>query len=94
MAKVAGAMPEPDHALTAAVAAEPDRESAWLALAAWFRDNGRDEEAAAVRVFWPALRDGLAGGRTLERILEYVRVNAWRLGPQAREWEKRDGAAD
>jgi hypothetical protein len=79
----------PDDALTAAVAAEPDRESAWLALAGWFRDNGEDNIAASLRVYWPALRDGMAHGRSLDWCLESVRLNAWQLGPQAREFEGR-----
>jgi hypothetical protein len=32
----------------------------WLALAFWYRDNGRDDEAAVVQVFRPTLRDNLA----------------------------------
>jgi hypothetical protein len=37
--------------LLAAIQARPDDESAWLALAAHYRDNGRDDEAATMRVF-------------------------------------------
>jgi hypothetical protein len=32
----------------------------WLALAGWLLDKGRDDEAVAVRVYWPAFRDHLA----------------------------------
>jgi hypothetical protein len=53
------------------------------------RDNGEDNVAASLRVFWPAPRDSLAAGRSLDWTLEYVRLNAWRLGPQARELEER-----
>jgi uncharacterized protein (TIGR02996 family) len=76
-----------DPALLAAILADPDDEVAWLALAAWLRDDGRDDEAAAVRVFWPALRNSLGGGRTLDFTLEYVRANARRLGREARQFE-------
>src|SRR5262245_15688755 len=82
-------MPDPDAALTAAVIADPDDESRWLALAAWFRDNGEDDTAASLRMFWPAVRDAVAGGRSLDSCLEFVRRNAWRLGPRARDFEER-----
>ena len=79
----------PDPALLAAILANPDDGARWLALAGSYTDRGRTEEAATVRVYWPALRDGLAGGRSLDWLLEFVRLNAWRLGPQARELEGR-----
>jgi hypothetical protein len=53
------------------------------------RDNGEDNLAASLRVFWQAIRDSLKAGRSLDWSLEYVRLNAWRLGPQARELEER-----
>ena len=37
----------------------------WLPRAGWLPDNGRDDEAAAVRVFWPAIADSLAMGMTI-----------------------------
>jgi uncharacterized protein (TIGR02996 family) len=46
----------------AAIRERPDDGPRWLALARWLTDNGRDDEAAAVRVFWPTLRDNLAVG--------------------------------
>jgi uncharacterized protein (TIGR02996 family) len=46
-------MPDPD--LLTAIVADPNDETRWLNLARWFADNGRDDDAAAVRVFWPAL---------------------------------------
>jgi hypothetical protein len=53
--------PKPDlPAILAAVAADPNDGPRWMALAVWLNDNGRDDEAAAVRVFWPTLRDNLA----------------------------------
>ena len=55
--------------LLAAIRDKPDDGPRWLALASWLwdngRDNGRDDEAAAVRVFWPTLRDNLANGVSL-----------------------------
>jgi uncharacterized protein (TIGR02996 family) len=78
-----------DPALLAAIAAHPDDEARWLALAAWLRDEGRHDEAAAVRAFWPALRDSLAAGRSLESALGLLRRHAGRLGRRARECEDR-----
>jgi hypothetical protein len=46
-------MPDPD--LRAAIVAGPNDGERWLNLARWFAENGRDDEAAVVRVFWPAL---------------------------------------
>ncbi|MBO0700526.1 MAG: hypothetical protein J2P46_19170 [Zavarzinella sp.] len=74
--------------LLSAVRDAPNDERPWLALAAWLRDHGRDDEAATLRVFWPALQDSLAAGRSLESALDLVRANAWRLGPRAREIEE------
>jgi uncharacterized protein (TIGR02996 family) len=82
-------MTDPDPDLLVAIRAAPDTESPWLALAGWFRDNGRDDEAAAVRVFWPVMRDSLAAGRTLESVLHLLRRNTTRLGRRAREIEER-----
>jgi CheY-like chemotaxis protein len=86
--------PAPDHpfdpALLAAIRARPSDPAGWQDLAEWLRDNGRDDEAAVVRVLWPGIRDSLAAGRTLDSALEYVRRNAARLGQQARAFEARD----
>jgi uncharacterized protein (TIGR02996 family) len=82
----------PDPALLAAIVADPVRESAWLALAGWFLDNGRDDEAAAVRVFWPGMSANLATGATLESSPEAVRWGAPRLGACAWEIEERGGS--
>src|SRR5215207_10004872 len=62
-----------DPILLAAIPADPDDGARWLALAQWFADNGRDDEATAVRVFWPGMRSNLAAGRSLETTLEVVR---------------------
>jgi hypothetical protein len=69
--------------------AEPDHEPHWVALAAWLRDNGRVDEAAAVRVFWPALADGIGPRSPLDRFLALVARHAVRLGTRAREAAKR-----
>jgi hypothetical protein len=83
-----------DPATHAAILAAPDHGAGWLALAAWLRDNDRNEEAAAVRAFWPAMRNCLAAGRSLEAVLADVRRSAWTLGRCARWIEERlDGRA-
>jgi hypothetical protein len=79
----------PDPSLLAALKANPDDEARWLLLARSFQDQGRDDEAAVLRVFWPAIRETLAVGRTLESSLDVVRRNAKRLGRRAREVEER-----
>jgi uncharacterized protein (TIGR02996 family) len=67
-------MPEPY--LLAAIRADPDDGPRWLALALWFADNGRDDEAAAVRVFWRTLGDRPRVRRSIEAVLADVRRNA------------------
>jgi uncharacterized protein (TIGR02996 family) len=42
-----------------AIRERPDDEGGWLALAGWLQDQGRDDEAAAARMFWPTLREDL-----------------------------------
>ena len=79
----------PDPALLAAIRADPDDGARWLALAGWFRDDGRDDESAAVRVFWLALRDSPAAGRSIDLVLADVGRNAGLLGASAREIEGR-----
>jgi uncharacterized protein (TIGR02996 family) len=82
-------MPDsPDPDLLDAILADPDDESPWLNLARWLWDNGRGDEAAAVRVFWPTLADSVAVGRTPDSALDVVRRNAARLGRRAREFEE------
>jgi len=71
-----------------AIRAKPDDGPRWPALASWLWDNGRDDEAAAVRVFWPVLRDNLARA-SLESTLADVARHAKLLGQQAREAEAR-----
>jgi uncharacterized protein (TIGR02996 family) len=63
----------------------PDDEVRWLALAGWLADSGREDEAAAVRVFWPTLRDNVASGVSVEMTLRELARCAARLGRRARE---------
>jgi uncharacterized protein (TIGR02996 family) len=79
----------PDPALLAAILADPDDGAGWLALAGWFRENGREDESDAVRVFWPTLRDSLRIPRLLDAVLDNVRRSAGILGACAREIEGR-----
>ena len=51
------------HDLVAAALADPNAAAGWQALAASLFDNGRDGEAAAVRVFWPTIGDGPSCGQ-------------------------------
>jgi len=67
----------------------PDDPTHWHALASWLADNGREEEAAVVRVFWPAIADTVALGVPVAEALEQVRRNAMRLGKAARDIEER-----
>ncbi len=80
-------MPDLTQLLTA-IRASPDDGARWLDLAAYYQDVGRDDESDAVRVFWPALRDGLEDGSSLDFALEHVRRHAGRLGRRAREFEQ------
>jgi hypothetical protein len=49
-----------DETLVGAIRENAAVESRWLALSRWLWDNGRADEAAAGRVFWPSLRDNVA----------------------------------
>jgi hypothetical protein len=69
----------------------PDDGPRWLALAAWLWDNKRDNEAAAVRVFWPTLRDDVTvSGVSVELTLRELARHAVKLGRRAREIEGRE----
>jgi uncharacterized protein (TIGR02996 family) len=37
-------------ALLDAIRSNPDHPACWLTLAGWLRDNGRDDEAEAMRI--------------------------------------------
>jgi uncharacterized protein (TIGR02996 family) len=74
-----------------AIRARPDAEAGWLALAGWLWDYGRDDEAAAVRVFWPTLRDNVkVAGVSVEQTLRELARDVARLGRRAREIIGRD----
>src|SRR5215468_7837320 len=70
-----------------AIRDNPDHGHRWLHLASWLWDNDRDDEAAAVQVFWPTLRDNVtvAGvplranrrGRAVKATLATVRGPAY-----------------
>ena len=77
-----------DPDVLAAIEAYPDDGERWLNLARWFADYGRDDEAAAVRVFWRTLREHMAG-RSIEPVLAEVEQSARILGACAREIEGR-----
>jgi hypothetical protein len=76
-------------ALINALHENPADESRWLALSRWMPDNGRDDEAAAVRVFWPTLRDNVRSGASPGRTLRELARCAGRSGRRAREIEGR-----
>jgi hypothetical protein len=75
-------------ALLDAIHEGPDNGPRWLALARWLLDNGRDDEAAAARVYWPVLRDNLARA-SLKATRADVARHAKVLGERAQEVERR-----
>jgi hypothetical protein len=78
--------------LLAAIQERPDDGPRWLALASWYWDNGRDDEAAAVRVFWPVLRGNVVESEVpLHVTLRTLARNVARLGRRARAVEERSG---
>lgn len=83
-------MSDPDLAvLLTSLRERPDDGHRWLALASWLWDHDRDDEAAAVQVFWPTLRDNmLISGVSLYATLRHVARNAVSLGRRAREVER------
>jgi hypothetical protein len=74
-------------AIIDAIREGPADEACWLALSSWFWDNGRDDEADAVRVFWPVLRDNVEAGVTVEETLRQLKQHAATLGIRARRVE-------
>jgi hypothetical protein len=82
----------PDRDRLDAIRADPTDEPRWLVLATWFAAAGRHDEAASIRVFWPALRDSLTAGRSLESELDDVRRHAALFGRLARAVEERAAA--
>jgi hypothetical protein len=49
---------------------DPDDRGEWLTLAGRLADDGHADEAAIVRMFWPAIADTVATGVTLADALE------------------------
>ena len=83
------------HDILVAIEDRPAEGSRWLALSSWLVERGREDEAAAVRVFWPALGESVAGGTCLRQALRTVARNAARLGRKARgieAWANEDQA--
>jgi len=73
----------------------PGDESRWLDLSRWLAGNGQHDEAAAVRVFWPSLRDAVMdAGVPLDEALAGVSRNAGVMGERARQFESRDEKAN
>lgn len=52
-----------------AIRERPDDDAHWLALAESPWDNGRDDEAVVVSVFWPVGRDDIESGAPIEHAL-------------------------
>jgi hypothetical protein len=77
------------QAILDSIRRNPDDAARWLALAGWLFDNGRDDEAVAVRVFYPVLVENLERGATVEDTLAIVRRNAGRLARRARLLDER-----
>ena len=77
----------PDRqAILDAIRERPDDGPHGLALASWLWDNGRDDEAAAVRAFWPALGYNVVeAGMSLDETLPQVAFHVKMLGRRARE---------
>jgi uncharacterized protein (TIGR02996 family) len=77
-------------ALLDAIREEPNDERRWIALASWLWDNGRDDEAAVVRMFWPTLRDNVTiSGVSLLQTLRQMTRHQRLLGRRAKEIEER-----
>ena len=58
---------------------DPEYDSNWTALSNWLKDKGKDDEAAAVRMFYLAIRDSMAEGMPLESAMELVSRHAGNL---------------
>jgi ABC-type arginine/histidine transport system permease subunit len=70
-----------------AISEVPDDGDRWRALAIWLLDNGRDDEAHAVRALWPTLRDNLACASLGDTLTDVAR-NAKVLAAVARKVER------
>ncbi len=72
-----------------AIRERPDDGDCWQALASWLEDMGRDDEAVAVRVYWPMFLDSVTVARVpLGLTPRQVARNAGVLGHQARQIEQ------
>jgi hypothetical protein len=77
-------------AILDAIRERPDDCARWRALASWLWDEGRDDEAAADRAIWPALRDNVVeAGVSLDETLRQVASHAKMLARRARAVEGR-----
>jgi hypothetical protein len=74
-------------ALISAIRERLDGEARWLTLAPHLSDNGWDDEADAVRVFWPVFRDNVEAGVPVEETLRQLEQHAAILGLHARRVE-------
>jgi hypothetical protein len=63
----------------------PDRGFGWIALAVWLSQQGRYDEAAAVRVFWPKLSARVRAGDSVHMTLRDVARHADWWGRRARQ---------
>jgi hypothetical protein len=70
-----------------AIRADPDDGPQWLALAACYGAHGRADEADAVRVLWPTLRDNARRGMSVDAALADVAQHAAIFGQLARQVE-------
>jgi hypothetical protein len=75
--------------ILAAIREQLHHEPRWLALAGWLADEGRDDEAAAVRVHWRTLAENVAGGVSVDETVAEVTRHAKLLGEVARRIEER-----
>ncbi len=84
----AGLMPpNPQHsdlAILRALRDRPDDGAAWARFTDWLVDNGHDDEADAVRAFWPAIADSLYMGMPLMRAMSLLGRHAAGLSKLAR----------
>jgi hypothetical protein len=72
-------------AILDATQADPNCEGRWVA--SWLSDNGREDEAVAVRVFWPTLRDTVAERTPVREPMRQVVRDAIKLGRRAQRVE-------
>jgi hypothetical protein len=77
--------PQPSEvAVLRAARDRPEDGAAWAALTGWLADNGHQDEADAVRAFWPAIADSLYMGMPLTRAMSLLGRHAAGLAKLAR----------